>query len=107
MELPADIPSLPPSEKLGTSDDLVCLYQEAWLKNTEVKPFILPLRSQWHVFMVFFSLEPEIKLIVRRIAAYPSEIKAVQFAKIFQRGIRKDARGTLKRNSYAYHICDN
>ncbi|MEL6591169.1 MAG: hypothetical protein AAFQ87_18400 [Bacteroidota bacterium] len=107
MNWPEGLPIEPTEEQLGKLIDLNWLEEGLWLQDSEVKPFILPLRSQWHVFMVFFSIRQELKLIVRRIAAYPTQKKAEQFASIFQRGIRKDARGTIKRNRYAYHICDN
>ena len=37
----------------------------------------------------------------------PLRKKALTFAKILQRGIRKDARGTLKSNRNAFNICAN
>ena len=87
--------------------DLFLLLDDRWLPNTEVKSIIYQRKGRWHVDMLFLSLEDPLKIIIRKIDHYHSQKKAETFASIFQRGIRKDARGTLKRQEYAYDICKN
>ncbi len=107
MYIDSDIPRNQPPESRGTTVDLDLLRNSDWMANTEVKYLIQAMRGRWHVWIVFFSIDEFMKLIVRRIDHYPSAAKAETFAQIFQRGIRKDARGTLNRKNYAYHICNN
>ncbi len=99
--------SPPEPEHRGQMEDFDLLDQEEWTLDSEVRYRILHFRGRWHVYMLFFALEPDLRLLIRRIDHYPSLRRAETFAQIFQRGIRKDARGTLKRNSHAYDICTN
>lgn len=107
MYVDPDIPRLHSPESKGAVVDLKLLSEEDWMINTEVKYLIQPIRGRWHVWMIFFSLNEWIKLVVRCIDHYPSFAKAETYAQIFQRGIRKDARGTLNRKNHAYYICNN
>ena len=103
--LDSSLLSSPAPQTRGQAEDFGFLDQEGWTLDSEVQYRLLPWRGRWHVFMLFFALQPPLKLIVRRLDHYPSQGRAETFAQIFQRGIRKDARGTLKRNAHAYHIC--
>ena len=107
MNLDPKLPFPYQPERRGQRIDLFLLEEDAWMQDTEVKYVIQRIRGRWHVHMVFFSLKEPMKIVVRHIDHYHSKQKAERFAKIFQRGIRKDARGTLQRESYAYHICNN
>ena len=73
----------------------------------KIKCHLRHYKSQWHLTMIYIAIENPFKLICRKIDTYSSETKALTFAKILQRGIRKDARGTLKTNLDAFHLCDN
>ena len=64
-------------------------------------------RGLWELSMIYIAIENPMKFLCRKIDAYSSEKKAITFAKILQRGIRKDARGTLKSNQNAFNICAN
>lgn len=107
MHFSRDIPSSVSPEGRGRPEDLHLLSEDAWLMNTEVRYLLQERRSRWHLAMVYVAVDNPFKLICRKIDTYPSEKKALTFAKILQRGIRKDARGTLKTNRDAFHICAN
>ena len=94
-------------ETPGERKDMRLLEEDGWLKNTEVRYYLRHYKSQWHLYMVYIAIDNPMKLICRKIDVYSSEQKALTFAKILQRGIRKDARGTLKTNLNAFHLCDN
>ncbi|MEM7371469.1 MAG: hypothetical protein AAF587_22835 [Bacteroidota bacterium] len=96
-----------PAETKGDESDLYLFRDSAWLQNSEVRYALLPKRGRWHVYMLFLSLDEPIKLLIRYLDHYPSKNKAETFARIFQRGIRKDSRGTLKRDQHDYNICRN
>ncbi|MCB0578899.1 MAG: hypothetical protein KDD10_06270 [Phaeodactylibacter sp.] len=102
-----DIPFHLSPEGRGRREDLQLLVEGRWLMNTEVRYWIQERRSRWHLTMVYIAVENPFKLICRRIDAYHSGQKALTFAKILQRGIRKDARGTLKTDRDAFNICAN
>ncbi|MEM6726192.1 MAG: hypothetical protein AAF598_19265 [Bacteroidota bacterium] len=108
--MPYITPNLPIEEfpeSPGNANDLSFIEDGGWLLNTEVRYLIQERRSRWHVYMVFVAVENPMKLICRHIDSYHSIQKAETFAKIFQRGIRKDARGTLKSDVNAFNICNN
>lgn len=75
--------------------------------DTEVKYRIIERNGRWHLTMVYVAVHDPFQLLCRAIDSYHSEKRALVFAGILQRGIRKDARGTLKTNSNAFHFCDN
>ena len=91
----------------GQLADMQLLKEDGWLMNTEVRYFLRVWKNRWHLTMIYIALDDPMKLICRRIDDYSSEKKALTFAKILQRGIRKDARGTLKINRDAFNICNN
>jgi len=107
MQLPTEILQAPLLETLGDPVDITVLDEETWIMNTEVLYSIQKMKGRFHVIMLFFSIFDQLKLVVRHIDHYNSRQKAEIYAKIFQRGIRKDPRGTLTRNNHAYDICDN
>lgn len=94
-------------ESLAPAASLEIWADDQWTINTEVRYIIWPIRGRWHVYVLFCGLEPPLKMLIRRLDHYPSRARAETFARIFQRGIRKDARGTQKRKQHAYHICPN
>ena len=96
------IPECPAPER-----DLEVLIDDKWLQDAEVQYLIYGRRGRWYVDMLFFDIHEKLKIRIRKINDYHSRQKAETFASIFQRGIRKDTRGTLKRKSNAYHICNN
>ena len=87
--------------------DFIVLENDKWLMNTEVRYNLQKQKGLWQLTMVYISINNPFKLLCRKIDSYSSEKKAKIFAEILQRGIRKDARGTLKTNKNAFHICDN
>ncbi|MCI4669520.1 MAG: hypothetical protein MRZ79_15405 [Bacteroidia bacterium] len=107
MFIDPNIPGANSSEPKGKAMDLLLLVEDAWMMDTEVKYLIQEIKGRWYVTMVFISIHVDIKMVARKIDHYHSKQKALIFAKIFQRGIRKDARGTLKREKHAYDICLN
>ncbi|MEO0470771.1 MAG: hypothetical protein AAF206_14180 [Bacteroidota bacterium] len=107
MEIDPDIPRKITAEACGDEADLTLLLDEQWMQETEVSYLIQEMAGRWHVSMIFISIHEPLKIVVRRIDHYHSKKKAEQFAQIFQRGIRKDPRGTLKRKQDDYHICLN
>ncbi|MEM6764707.1 MAG: hypothetical protein AAF824_08580 [Bacteroidota bacterium] len=107
MDIDPGLRSLPLPEKKGKETDLFFLRDEKWIQDSEVIYQIREKKGRWHVSMLFFSIYAPMRIIIREIDHYHSQKKAERFASIFQRGIRKDARGTLKRKDYAYYICQN
>lgn len=93
--------------RLGSPRDLQFLEEDKWLLDTEVRYFILEKRRRWQVFMLFISVENPYRFLCKFIDDYNTKNKAQNYADILQRGIRKDARGTLKTNEYDFHICYN
>lgn len=91
----------------GNKKDLAIFYQTRWLHDTEVKYMIDHRSGRWHLTMIYISIHTPLKLLCRYIDHYESLKKAELYAQIFQRGIRKDARGTLKLDENAYNICYN
>lgn len=107
MQIDPHIPLSVPWETLGTPQDVSFLWDESWTKDTEVCYTIVPRKGRWHVDILFFHVKDPFILLIRPIDHYPSFRRAETFAKIFQRGIRKDVRGTQKRNTHGYDFCDN
>lgn len=91
----------------GDKRDLEFLENDQWLHNTEVRYFIIERRGRWYITMIFIAVENPLRFFCRFINHYESEHKAHNYAEIFQRGIRKDVRGTLKTNEDALNICYN
>lgn len=94
-------------ERAVDAQGLKMLTEDAWLMNTEVRYHLCERKSQWYLTMVFVALNNPLQFRCRKIDVYSSEKKALTFSKILQRGIRKDARGTLKINDDAFNICAN
>ncbi len=107
MYISSDIPFWKPVDFLGKPVDLRLLREDGWLMNTEVKYLLSKKNGLWHLTMIYVALKNPLKFICRKIDAYNSEKKAKTYASILQRGIRKDARGTLKTNQDAINICNN
>ena len=107
MYISPDIPFYGRTDFLGKQEDFKLLVEDKWLMNTEVQYQLLERKGLWHLTMIYIAIENPFKLICRKIDTYNSEKKAKTFASILQRGIRKDARGTLKTNRDVIHICDN
>ncbi|MEM9547368.1 MAG: hypothetical protein AAGA77_15420 [Bacteroidota bacterium] len=107
MYISSDIPFWKPVDVLGDIRDLKLLEEDKWLMDTEVKYNLSEKRSLWILTMIYISIHNPFKFICKKIDIYNSEKKAETFAKILQRGIRKDARGTLKTNHNAFNICQN
>lgn len=107
MSFSADFSLHSQPEVPGNLADMHLLMEDSWLMNTEVRYFLRSWKNRWHLSMIYIALDDPMKLICRRIDDYSSEKKALTFAKILQRGIRKDARGTLKTNRDAFNICNN
>ena len=107
MYISSDIPFWKPVDALGDIGDLKLLREDKWLMDTEVKYNLKEKKGLWYLTMIYVSIHNPFKLICKKIDVYNSENKAKTFADILQRGIRKDARGTLKTNENAFNICDN
>ena len=107
MYISSDIPLHKPTDFPGHIKDMKLLREDHWLMNTEVQYSLICRRGLWHLTMIYIAVENPLKFICRKIDTYNSEKKAKTFAKILQRGIRKDARGTLKTNRDAINFCKN
>lgn len=94
-------------DKPGKTENLDLLKKDKWLMDTEVKYILFYKKGMWHLRMIFIDVTNPFKFICRSIDKYTSEKRALTYASIFQRGIRKDARGTLKSNTDAFNICKN
>jgi hypothetical protein len=93
--------------KQGTPADGGFITHGAWLRNSEVRHYIAKRGGRWHVVMVFVAANNPFQFLCREINNYESEQKARTAAQLLQRGAAKDARGTLKSNLNAFHICYN
>jgi hypothetical protein len=107
MFISPDIPRVVVAECCGQAHDFKLLEEDRWLLNTEVRYLLLRKHRLWHLFMVYIAIDNPLQLLCKQIDVYASQHKAETFAKILQRGIRRDARGTLKMNRNAFHICTN
>ena len=94
-------------ERPAPEAPLALLHEESWLIDTEVRYQLQERKSAWYLTMVFVDARNAMRFITRRIDVYYSRHKAETYAKILQRGIRKDARGTLKSDWNAFRICTN
>jgi hypothetical protein len=91
----------------GNQKDLTIFHQTRWLHDTEVKYMIDHRSGRWHLTIIYISIHNPLRLICHYLDHYESFKKAELYAQIFQRGIRKDAGGTLKLDEDAYNICYN
>ncbi|WP_147277030.1 hypothetical protein [Runella aurantiaca] len=91
----------------GNFKDFKVLIDDRWLHHAEVKYRIDVQRGRWYVQMVYVFMNNPLQLLCRRLESYDTKAKAELCAKIFQRGIQRDARGTLKSNPNAFNICPN
>lgn len=107
MFVSPDVPPVNGLNQKGASADLSVLVEDAWLVNTEVRYRLVNRQGLWHLTMVYVAVENPLQLLCRKIDRYHSEKKALLFARLLQRGIRKDARGTLKTRRDAFNLCDN
>ncbi len=107
MRIPPNLPFNVTAEVPGKRVDLTLFENDKWLMNTEVCYWLQERKGQWHLAMIYIAIDNPLKFICRKIDTYNSEKKAITFAKILQRGIRKDARGTLKTNRNAFNFCNN
>lgn len=93
--------------KQGTPADGGFIMHGAWLQNTEVRHYIAKKRGRWHVMMVFVAIGNPFQFLCREINHYDTEHNARSAAELLRRSAAKDARGTLKSNTNAFHICNN
>lgn len=107
MYISDDLPKAITPEQRGGVEDMHLLQEDRWLMDTEVRYHLQEVKSQWHLTMLYIALNNPLKFICRKIDVYTSEKKALTFAKILQRGIRKDARGTFKTDENAIRLCNN
>ncbi|MEM8525459.1 MAG: hypothetical protein AAGG68_12535 [Bacteroidota bacterium] len=107
MYIAPNLPFYRPTDFLGATTDFGLLKEDRWLMDTEVQYQLLERNGLWHLTMIYIAVDNPMKFICRKIDIYNSEKRAKTFASILQRGIRKDARGTLKTNKNAFYICDN
>jgi hypothetical protein len=95
-------------ESKGCLSDLSFIKEGKWLKDSEVRYYISCQKGRWYLTMLYIWIENPLQFMSRFIDHYDSEKKATIYAELFQRGIRKDARGTLKvKNNHAISICFN
>lgn len=95
------------SDQKGSPNDLKSLAEEQWLINALVRQYISQRNGRFWVKIIFFNPTYPFQLKVKEIDHYSRRKTAEQFAKIFQRGIQRDPRGTLKMNNNAFNICAN
>lgn len=107
MFITPDIPPIEVLDKRGDRMDLGFLTKAEWLMDSEVKYLIGKYRGMWRLTMVYVYVKQPLQVICRIIDSYTSIKKAETYASIFQRGIRKDARGTLKADYNDINICHN
>lgn len=107
MYISPDIPYYRSLEHIGRDTDLLFIQEDAWLQDTEVKYIIQRKHGLWSIVMVFIAIQYEMRILCRKIDAYSSRQKAITYAQIMQRGIRKDSRGTLKNKSNDFSFCRN
>ena len=107
MRIPPALPLSVTPEVPGNRSDMRLLQEDAWLMNTEVRYWLIYCKGLWHLSILYIAINNPLRLVCRKIDTYTDEKKAKTFAKIMIRGIRKDARGTLKANRDGFHFCDN
>ena len=91
----------------GNKNDLSIFPENLWLQDTEINYFIESKLGRWWIFMVFISTYSPLKFICREIDHYPSRKQAEMFAKMLQRNMGKDPRGTIRTRRDAFNICYN
>ncbi len=92
---------------IGKQEDLSFFIEDDWLLDTEVIYNIHKENGRWVVYLVFASIHNSFKLISKKINSFHSEARARLCAELYQRGARKDPRGTLKVNLHDFNICYN
>jgi hypothetical protein len=102
-----DFSALKYDSTYGEGRDLKFLYEDNWLKDSEVRHNIIKRSGRWYVYMVFISVKNPYRFLQRQIEHYESEKKAFMYAELFRRNSAKDVRGTLKTDDYALNICHN
>ena len=107
MYISPDIPFFKLTDFPGKQEDLKLRIEDRWLMDTEVRYQLIEKKGLWYLTMIYIAVDNPFKFICRKIDTYNSEKKAKTFASILQRGIRKDARGTLKTNRNAFNFCNN
>ena len=95
------------TDRLGEKADLSLLEQDEWLLNSAVLYQISERKGRFWIIMLYVDYKNPLRFRIRWIDHYPSIRRAEQFAKILQRGIRKDPRGTFKINLDAFNLCLN
>ena len=101
------MPDFQRDSRLGDARDVQFLQSDRWLLDTEVRYFIIEKRRRWQVFMIFIAIENPYRFLCKFIDDYYSKTRAQNYANILQRGIQKDARGTLKMKEHGFNICHN
>lgn len=94
-------------EYYGTEADLQFLHQDDWLQETAIEYNVIPRKGRFWIKIIYVDAQNPFRFRIRTINHYSSLSKAEQAAQFFQRGIRRDPRGTLKINADAFHICAN
>lgn len=107
MNISSNIPPYHCWDRRGCVEDFNFMYKDEWLMDTEVKYLIARHKGMYRLTMVYIHIVQPLRVIIRIIDSYTSIKKAEIYASIFQRGIRKDARGTLKANYNDFNICHN
>jgi hypothetical protein len=92
---------------LGRYEDLSFFIEDQWLQDTEVIYNIHSENGRWTVYLVFASVHNSFRFIRKKINSFQSEARARLCAELYQRGARKDPRGTLKVNLHDFNICYN
>lgn len=91
----------------GKAKDLAFLWEGTWLHHTEVRYVLIQRQGRWYLYLIFIATSTPLKFMVRAINQYPTREKALTYAEIFLRSVRKDARGVLKTNEDAFNLCYN
>ena len=102
-----DFPSFKNDCTSGSGNDLIFLFDDRWLKQTEVRYFVKNEKGRWQVFLVFIFVQNPYQFLCRRIENYDSNSKAVMFAEYFRRSAVQSTQRILKINEDAFNICKN
>lgn len=102
-----EIPAFDLDSRQGNRQDIQFLEADKWLLDTEVRYIIVEKKRRWYVTMIFISIENPFQFFCRFISHYDTKKKALNNAQLLQRGIQKDARGTLKTKEHGFNICHN
>ncbi len=101
------VPQFIQPECQGQAADLWILTSAPWLHDAAVQYRLSAWRGRWAIAMIFIQPQCPLQFRIRRLGTYSTQRQADQFARIFQRGIQRDARGTQQVNCHAFHICHN